>query len=281
MRVDVSQNVGIKEYSHSVQHEANNTVVSDDDDEMRKIKGAASFSRQIFPERLFTVLADSKLSDTIAWLPHGRSFVIIRPDVFSEQILPIYFPSNDTRSSTKYPSFTRKLNRWGFRQATRGPDTGAFHHPLFRRDQFELCRNMVCQKSRKRSNTKPPPQDAPVGPLLISPKNPAVPPTPTNVHPTTLTAKSLAFLSANSTVRPVSTLSQVSLDDKSISSNALPVSSTALSITPALMVPLLPKDPLLVAKVLKEREDREKLNLFRSVLYDNYLQALKSHEIKR
>jgi len=38
----------------------------------------------------------------------------------------------------------------GFRQATRGADTGAFHHPFFRRDQPELCVKMVCQKSRDR-----------------------------------------------------------------------------------------------------------------------------------
>lgn len=38
----------------------------------------------------------------------------------------------------------------GFRQATRGSDTGAFHHPFFRRDEPELCVKMVCQKSRDR-----------------------------------------------------------------------------------------------------------------------------------
>ena len=107
-------------------------------------------TREIFPQRLMAILADSTLSDIVSWLPHGRSFVIIRPDVFSEQVLPKYFPSTDSRSSTKYPSFTRKLNRWGFRQATRGPDTGAFHHALFRKDQPHLCLDMVCQKSRKR-----------------------------------------------------------------------------------------------------------------------------------
>jgi hypothetical protein len=42
------------------------------------------------------------------------------------------------------------LHRYrGFRQATRGPDTGAFHHPLFRRDEPLLCLNMVCQKLRE------------------------------------------------------------------------------------------------------------------------------------
>ena len=66
----------------------------------------------IFPQKLHSVLNDSSLSDIITWLPHGRSFVIIRPDVFAEKVMPTYFPSPDARTSTKYPSFTRKLNRW-------------------------------------------------------------------------------------------------------------------------------------------------------------------------
>lgn len=65
-----------------------------------------------FPEHLLDILNDRSLSDTVTWLPHGRSFVIIRPDVFTEQVLPKYLPPVDARSSTKYPSFTRKLNRW-------------------------------------------------------------------------------------------------------------------------------------------------------------------------
>lgn len=123
---------------------------------------AAAQQREIFPQRLLAILNDTSLSDIVSWLPHGRSFVIIRPDVFTEHVLPKYLPpvvdvaarsgnNHSSGSATKYPSFTRKLNRWGFRQATRGPDTGAFHHPLFRRDEPHLCLNMVCQRSRDRS----------------------------------------------------------------------------------------------------------------------------------
>mmetsp|Transcript_3857 Transcript_3857/g.5245 ORF Transcript_3857/g.5245 Transcript_3857/m.5245 type:complete len:507 (+) Transcript_3857:203-1723(+) len=131
--------------------------------------------KEIFPQRLLRILSQQSISDIITWLPHGRSFVIIRPDVFADKILPEYFPescasvwSNTTSinssekrvlggskaaaltgTACKYPSFTRKLNRWGFRQVSRGPDAGAFHHDLFHRDKPELCLKMVCQKSRK------------------------------------------------------------------------------------------------------------------------------------
>lgn len=87
-------------------------VVKDEDTERETEDSVARSKREIFPERLMAILNDSSLADIITWLPHGRSFVIIRPDVFAEQVMPKYFPSPDARTSTKYPSFTRKLNRW-------------------------------------------------------------------------------------------------------------------------------------------------------------------------
>jgi hypothetical protein len=69
-------------------------------------------TKEIFPQRLMAMLNDSTLSDIITWLHHGKSFVIVRPDVFTIHVLPLYLPPIDARSSTKYSSFTRKLNRW-------------------------------------------------------------------------------------------------------------------------------------------------------------------------
>jgi Heat shock transcription factor len=120
----------------------------------------SSCSREIFPQRLMRLLSDFTISDIITWLPHGKSFVILQPEILAENILPRYFPesasgANKAKSnSCKYPSFTRKLNRWGFRQVTRGPDSGAFHHKLFCRDQPELCLQMICQRSRRRKDTE-------------------------------------------------------------------------------------------------------------------------------
>ena len=126
---------------------------------------SAASSKDIFPSRLHSVLADPTVRDIITWLPHGKSFVVLRPDVFVNQVLPRYFPAEGTKRVTgandtaisiegghKYPSFTRKLNRWGFRQISRGPDAGAFCHDLFQRDDPSLCRGMICQKSRKLSS---------------------------------------------------------------------------------------------------------------------------------
>lgn len=136
----------------------------------QQVRIARGDSKEMFPMRLHALLSDPTVRDVISWLPHGKSFVVLRPDVFANQVLPRYFApegSNSLNAKTttmfgkdgslqtknkgvhKYPSFTRKLNRWGFRQISRGPDAGAFCHELFQRDDPDLCRGMVCQKSRK------------------------------------------------------------------------------------------------------------------------------------
>lgn len=90
-------------------------VVVSEDESNKKNLGTAIQSRRskrdTFPQRLMSVLNDSSLSSIITWLHHGRSFVILRPDVFTATVLTKYF-SSEGIASTKYPSFTRKLNRW-------------------------------------------------------------------------------------------------------------------------------------------------------------------------
>jgi hypothetical protein len=95
------------------EEEAEAFVVSDEEDKKKSASRSSTNSkRAIFPQQLLSILSDASLSDVVTWLPHGRSFVIIRPDVFTEKVLPKYIPPVDARASTKYPSFTRKLNRW-------------------------------------------------------------------------------------------------------------------------------------------------------------------------
>ena len=104
-----------------------------------------SLQRQMFPDILHEVLActDEEVSSTIAWLPHGKAFTIKNPQNFEGKVMPRFFGRG------KYSSFIRKLNRWGFRQvvAKSSPDSGAFQHELFRRDQPELARDMSCKKT--------------------------------------------------------------------------------------------------------------------------------------
>ena len=89
------------------------------------------------------ILSNEEDSDTISWLPHGRSFIIYKKKKFAAQVLPKYF------KATKFTSFTRKLNRWGFTRVTRGPEMGSYYHKLFLRDDPSLCLRMSSHSSSK------------------------------------------------------------------------------------------------------------------------------------
>jgi hypothetical protein len=84
------------------------------------------------------MISNEANADVTAWLPHGKGFVIYKKKKFASDILPHYF------KQSKYTSFTRKLNRWGFTRVTRGPETGAYYHKYFQRGEMRLCMQMSC-----------------------------------------------------------------------------------------------------------------------------------------
>lgn len=106
-------------------------------------KTTRKLRKNFFPYRLMDVLARPEFSEIICWLHHGKSFVIKDTNAFVEQILSEHFQ----QKVKNFGSFTRKLNRWGFRMITKGLDSGAYHNPLFCRDKQWMCEMMVCQKS--------------------------------------------------------------------------------------------------------------------------------------
>ncbi len=77
-----------------------------------------------FPQKLMTVLDNDQLSDIITWLPHGKGFIILQKKKFAAEVMPIYF------KHSKFTSFTRKLNRWGFTRVPRGPEAGSYYHKV-------------------------------------------------------------------------------------------------------------------------------------------------------
>jgi hypothetical protein len=91
-----------------------------------------------FPVKLMTALIEHPNDDAVAWLPDGKSFVIVNPDLFVETTL------KQTFKECKYASFVRKLHRWGFVRLTSGTGTDCFHHPLFQRNRAALCARIVC-----------------------------------------------------------------------------------------------------------------------------------------
>jgi hypothetical protein len=89
-----------------------------------------------FPLRLHDMLYQNKFPDIISWAPHGRAFFVHKPKEFQAKVLCKYF------NQTKYRSFQRQLNLYGFRRITREADRGAYYHELFLRNRRKLCTRM-------------------------------------------------------------------------------------------------------------------------------------------
>lgn len=87
----------------------------------------SSCNKATFPTTLFDILADAELDDVIAWLPHGRSWKILDMPKFAESVLSGYF------NQSKYTSFVRQVNGWGFRRVTVGTEANTYYHELFLR----------------------------------------------------------------------------------------------------------------------------------------------------
>jgi len=57
-----------------------------------------------FVVKLHMILSNSKFEEIVTWLPHGRSWRILRPKDFEEQVIPLYFRHG------RYSSFMRQVN---------------------------------------------------------------------------------------------------------------------------------------------------------------------------
>lgn len=115
--------------------------------QQEKKKRPYNNTRHTFPSKLMEMLNSPNTSpDIIRWSLDGTCFHIVEPTLLCETVLPIYFPKE---KNVKFPSFTRKLNRWGFRQTCRNVKTNVFFHKLFLRDQPNLCNEMICKQSER------------------------------------------------------------------------------------------------------------------------------------
>lgn len=102
-----------------------------------------------FPVRLHALLSDQSCRSAIAWLPSGKSFVILNRSLFSEKCLPKYF------RETKFQSFSRRLQRWGFSKVfVTGHSHTVYSHDLFLRDRLDLCYLLNANGGVDDSNTK-------------------------------------------------------------------------------------------------------------------------------
>jgi hypothetical protein len=83
----------------------------------------------------------------VAWLPDGKSFIVVNPDLFVKTVL------NRGFKASKYASFVRKLHRWGFVRLTSGTGTDCFHHPFFALGDMEQVGQISCAPTSSQSSS--------------------------------------------------------------------------------------------------------------------------------
>ena len=91
-----------------------------------------------FPWKLHEMLAHSEQhghEDVVGWFPGGTAFKVFKIEAFVNGLMRQCF------NQTKYKSFQRQLNIWGFQRITEAsdPKKGAYHHPLFLKGKSYLC----------------------------------------------------------------------------------------------------------------------------------------------
>ncbi len=92
-----------------------------------------------FPWKLHLILEYAEANDLheiVCWTKMGNGFKVHKPAVFDERIMPLYF------NQTKYKSFQRQLNMWGFERVNNGSEKGSYTHPCFVRGKPEACQRM-------------------------------------------------------------------------------------------------------------------------------------------
>jgi hypothetical protein len=111
-----------------------------------------------FPDKLHHMLANVEqfgLSHIVSWQPHGRCFVVRDTKEFVLKILPIYF------KQSKFTSFQRQLNLYGFRRLGSGPDRGGYYHELFLRGMPLLYKSMLRVRIKGRTKASCDPSTEP------------------------------------------------------------------------------------------------------------------------
>ena len=89
---------------------------------------------------MLSVAEEQGKTSVVSWLPHGKAFRVNNKEVFVATMMTKYF------KQTKFKSFQRQLNLWGFTRVTEGADTGAYFHTYFVRGEPALCKMMTRQK---------------------------------------------------------------------------------------------------------------------------------------
>ena len=127
-----------------VQHNYHDLSLEPDAIHTEMIEGGSATKNESFALKLHRILNETDknaMGHIISWQPHGRAFKIHNAELFTEHIMPLYFPRMN-----KITSLQRQFNLYGFERITCGPDSGSYYHEAFLRHRPILTKRM----SRKR-----------------------------------------------------------------------------------------------------------------------------------
>lgn len=133
-----------------------NRRLKKDEDEEEETQYSSLYLRSVmqgmlFPFKLHRVLNDAETNGfdhIVSWDPDGKAFKVRDHDAFASQIMPKYF------DQTKYKSFQRQINLYGFSRVSKGAQKGSYNHECFVRGEPHLCLKMKRQKIKSRSSSQ-------------------------------------------------------------------------------------------------------------------------------
>lgn len=107
------------------------------------------YNAMSFPRKLHAMLEDAgeqNMEGIVSWQPSGKSFKVLQPKRFADEIMQKYF------NQSKYKSFQRQLNIYGFRRIHHGPNMGGYQHKHFVRHSLDECDQVVRRGHRNQSS---------------------------------------------------------------------------------------------------------------------------------
>ena len=106
-----------------------------------------------FPWKLYEMLERANKEDfssLVSWMPGDSSFKVHDAENFVKTVMPRFF------KQTKYKSFQRQLNLYGFTRVDTGPNKGGYRHFSFRKGRKDLLDELRCSNGvwQQKSNCR-------------------------------------------------------------------------------------------------------------------------------
>lgn len=105
-----------------------------------------------FPGKLYRLLAEVERKGNthiVSFTPDEKAFMIHDRDAFMNDVAPRYF------RQSRFTSFVRQLNLYGFGRLSYGPNRGGFAHPQFLRGRPELVEGIQRSPQGRKARIKP------------------------------------------------------------------------------------------------------------------------------